>query len=102
MSAGTYVLGFVIVLSFVLTIYYSITSRSQNDFVSFKFRQSKMNIFMGVGLLGLAFMQWTHTDVDLIRLIIGLLFFLVGSFNITAGINYYRMYKAKVRDNQEG
>lgn len=96
---GCLMLSMVIVTTVVaglaFSFYYSFKSRRMKDPVHVRFYQSKMNISIGVALVGLALNQFLFYDFSGIRLAIGIVFLLLGLFNFIMGIKNYRFYSSK-------
>ncbi|KPD09672.1 hypothetical protein AM501_03275 [Aneurinibacillus migulanus] len=96
----TAILSIVIILSATFAIYYAITWRSQPGIMA-RIYQARMNIGMGIALLGIGFNQVTFENMDTIRLIIGIVLLFVGGVNLVLGIRNLN-YFMKLKKEQEG
>ncbi|ERI08596.1 YtpI family protein [Aneurinibacillus aneurinilyticus] len=98
----TAILSIIIILSATFAIYYAITWRSQPGIMA-RIYQARMNISMGIALLGIGFNQVTFEGMDTIRLIIGIVLLFVGGVNLILGIrnlNYFMKLK-KEQENKK-
>lgn len=68
------------------SIYYSFMHRRQSDPVRRSLFASKMNISLGVMLVSLSVIQFFWFTPSNTRIFIGLLFFLLGLFNLFSGM----------------
>ncbi|GAB7388651.1 hypothetical protein BSNK01_24890 [Bacillaceae bacterium] len=98
MPISSYILMGIITVSVMLAVYYSITSRTQSDFLVFRFRQAKMNICIGIALFAMSITQFTYPDFSYVRLAVALVFLALGFVNFTMGIKNYKRLK-KEREN---
>ncbi|GEN32607.1 MULTISPECIES: YtpI family protein [Aneurinibacillus] len=94
----TAIFTIIIILSATFALYYAITWRSQPGVIA-RIYQARMNIGMGIFLLGVGFNQLTFEHVDTIRLVIGIVFLLIGGVNLVLGIRNLR-YFTKIKKEQ--
>lgn len=96
----TAILTVILILSATVALYYAITWRSQPG-VKARIYQSRMNVAMGIFLLGVGFNQVTFDEVDTIRIIIGIVFLLIGGINLIMGIRNLRYFMKIQKDQGE-
>lgn len=87
-----------IVLTLALSVLYSIGYRRQRDPVLRGLNAARMNISMGLLLIGLAVLQAALFKMSSLRLGLATVFALVGLFNLFAGrknLVYYRSLRNK-------
>ncbi|MED0737647.1 YtpI family protein [Aneurinibacillus thermoaerophilus] len=89
----------VIILSATIAIYYAITWRSQPGVIA-RIYQARMNIGMGIFLLGVGTNQLMFDDVDTIRLVIGIIFLFIGAVNLIMGIRNLTYFTKLKREQQ--
>jgi len=89
---GVFVL---IAVSLVFSIYYSIKYRRQQQPVSRGIYQAKQNIAMGTMLVLLSIYLLYLMPGTNMRITIGVLFLLIGLFNLFAGFRNQSFYRSK-------
>ncbi|AMA73980.1 YtpI-like protein [Aneurinibacillus thermoaerophilus] len=89
----------VIILSATIAIYYAITWRSQPGVIA-RIYQARMNIGMGIFLLGVGTNQLMFDDVDTIRLVIGIILLFIGAVNLIMGIRNLTYFTKLKREQQ--
>jgi hypothetical protein len=77
------------------SIYFSVKYRRQTDPIARGLYQSKQNIAMGFTLVLLAIYPLYLIQGTNLALIIGILFLLIGLFNLFAGIRNQAVYRSK-------
>lgn len=87
-------MAFYLVIGFTLgfSIYYSFKHRRQTDPVRRSLFASKMNISLGIMLVSLSIIQFFWFTPSNARIIIGLLFFLLGLFNLFSGLRNHAYF----------
>lgn len=75
-----------ICLALLSSLYYSIRSRRSRDGIQRGLYGARMNISMGLMLLGIAFIQMVMFNSTTVRVIVGAIMLVVGIFNLFAGI----------------
>ncbi|QYY43436.1 YtpI family protein [Aneurinibacillus thermoaerophilus] len=93
------IFAIVIILSATIAIYYAITWRSQPGVIA-RIYQARMNIGMGIFLLGVGTNQLMFDDVDTIRLVIGIIFLFIGAVNLIMGIRNLTYFTKLKREQQ--
>ncbi|MED0678167.1 YtpI family protein [Aneurinibacillus thermoaerophilus] len=88
-----------IILSATIAIYYAITWRSQPGVIA-RIYQARMNIGMGIFLLGVGTNQLMFDDVDTIRLVIGIILLFIGAVNLIMGIRNLTYFTKLKREQQ--
>lgn len=91
-SAIQYILYFGVVLSSVLSVYYSFKYRRETDAKKRGLFTARMNICMGVMLVCIAVVQLYLFADSSIRVVVGSAFLLIGLFNLFAGIRNHSVY----------
>lgn len=81
-----WVFGALIIVTCVYSALYSFRSRRTNDGLLRGLYTSKMNISMGLMLIFIAIIQMFLFSGSSLRVVIGALFFLLGLFNLFAGM----------------
>ncbi|TFE27837.1 YtpI family protein [Cohnella luojiensis] len=81
-----WVFGALIIVTCFLSALYSFRSRRTNDGLQRGLYASKMNISMGLMLIFIAIIQMFLFSGSSLRVVIGALFFLLGLFNLFAGM----------------
>jgi hypothetical protein len=84
--------GILIIVTCVLSASYSFRSRRANDGLLRGLHTSKMNISMGLMLIFIAIIQMFLFSGSSLRVVIGALFFLLGLFNLFAGLRNYSQF----------
>ncbi|MBN6188000.1 hypothetical protein JQN58_14085 [Aneurinibacillus sp. BA2021] len=96
----TAIFTIILILSATVALYYAITWRSQHG-VKARIYQSRMNIAMGIFLLGVGFNQLTFEGADTIRFIIGIVFLLIGGVNLFMGVRNLRYFMKLQKEEGE-
>ncbi|MEB3100544.1 YtpI family protein [Ferviditalea candida] len=86
------ILYLVIGISLGFSIYYSFKHRRESDPVRRSLSASKMNISLGTMLVSLSVFQFFWFTPSNTRIIIGLLFFLLGLFNLFSGLRSHTYF----------
>lgn len=86
------ILFILVLLSFFASIYFSITYRRQKDPTLRGLFMARMNISMGLLLIFLSIIQLFLFTPSNTRVALGLIFFLVGLFNLFSGIRNHGIY----------
>ncbi|RKP55586.1 hypothetical protein D7Z26_06835 [Cohnella endophytica] len=81
-----WVLGVLIVFTCCLSVVYSFKSRRSTDRRISGLNASRMNISMGLMLIFIAIIQMFMFTGSSVRVVVGALFFLLGVFNLFAGM----------------
>ncbi len=82
------------------SIYFSIRYRKQLEPVMRGYYQAKQNIAMGFALVLLALYPLYLIQGTNIALIIGIVFLLIGLFNLFAGFRNHAVYRAKLKQDK--
>jgi hypothetical protein len=92
MAAIQYILYFGIIVTTALSILYSIKYRRTPNPRTRGINQAKMNVCMGLTLIIVAIIQLYLFADSSIRVVVGVLFLLVGLFNLFAGIRNHSFF----------
>lgn len=94
-------LMFIVVVAASFSVYYSIQTRSfrkSQDFDLMKYYNSKTNITMGIMLVAMAIVQlFMFPETTGWRIGVGIVFLLVGAFNLYMGIKHFKTYRERVQ-----
>lgn len=93
------ILSVITITSGVISIYYAFTWRRKPG-IQGKILQSRMNIFIGIALLGLGVNQFFYTDMPTMRIIFGVIFLLVGIVNFILGMRNHNYFKKLSKEEQ--
>ncbi|MDB5055921.1 MAG: hypothetical protein JWM44_3971 [Bacilli bacterium] len=85
----SYFISTVIILSLCFSIFYSYRQRTQTDAIKKGILAAKMNISMGSMLVFMALLQIFLFEANSARTILGILFLLLGLFNLFSGFRNY-------------
>lgn len=85
-------LGALIVLTSVLSVVFSIRSRRSADGKQRGLNAARMNVCMGLMLILIAVIQMFMFSGSTVRVVVGALFFLIGLFNLFAGIRNHAAF----------
>ncbi|WP_420888798.1 YtpI family protein [Cohnella candidum] len=85
-NAIQWVLGALIILTSLSSVFFSVRSRRSANGRLRGLYAARMNVSMGLMLLFIALIQMTLFSGSTVRVIVGALFFLVGLFNLFAGL----------------
>lgn len=91
-SALQWIFGVAIIAALVLSVFYSIRSRRQNDARLRGLYAARLNICMGLMLMSIALFQFSFFSGSSIRVVVGALFLLLGLFNLFAGIRNHSFF----------
>ncbi len=75
-----------VVLFSALSVWFSFKSRRAKDLKEKAQLTSKMNICMGVMLIAISFVQLLFFEESTVRTVVGIVFLLLGLFNLFAGL----------------
>lgn len=78
-----------------LSIYYSFAARKEKEPTAKGIKTARMNISMGLMLVGISLNQWLGYDYSTRRLIVGMVFLLLGLFNLFAGLRNHSIYSSR-------
>ena len=81
-----------ITLSLILAVVYSVKARRAADAKKRGLHAARMNLSIGTLMMLFAFVQLVLFEPDTIRIIVGSAFFLIGFFNLFAGLRNYGYY----------
>lgn len=84
-----------VAVSLFFSVLYSIRHRRQTDPLLKGLFQARMNIAMGALLLTLAFAQLFLYEMTATRRVIGVVFFLIGVFNVFAGLRNHAYFSRR-------
>ncbi len=96
-NALQWVFGALIIVTCVLSALYSFRSRRSTDGRMRGLYASRMNISMGLMLIFIAIIQMFLFSGSSIRVVIGALFFLLGLFNLFAGMRNHSHFSRLLR-----
>ncbi|RUS44547.1 YtpI family protein [Cohnella sp. AR92] len=85
-SALQWTFGALVIVTSVLSVFYSYRSRRNSDAVMRGLYGAKMNICLGLTLILLALIQMLLFSGSTLRVIVGSIFFVMGLFNLFAGM----------------
>lgn len=94
-NAVLYAFYVYIIITLGLSIYYSYASRKEKEPAAKGVKTARMNICMGLMLAGIALNQWLGYDYSTSRLIVGVVFLLLGLFNLFAGLRNHKFYSSR-------
>lgn len=94
-DAFLYIFYVFLFITLGLSIFYSYSSRREKDPATKGVKTARMNISMGLMLIGIALNQWLGYDYSTRRLIIGMMFLLLGLFNLFAGLRNQSIYSTR-------
>ncbi|HEX7055714.1 MAG TPA: YtpI family protein [Bacilli bacterium] len=97
MEFAMYVIYAVLLLLLGLSVYFSFKYRRQNDTALRGVYNAKMNICLGALLVLLAFIQLFAFALSYVRLGVGVVFFLLGLFNLFSGIRNHMFFSKRLR-----
>jgi hypothetical protein len=89
------ILSVLIVITLAMSVYYSIRSRKQTDPKLRGLYTSRMNISMGIMLVIIAITQLFFFTDSNIRRVFGTICFLLGLFNLFAGLRNHSVFSRK-------
>jgi len=92
-------LGVAILLFAALSVAFSILHRRARSHARKGLLQARMNICMGLMLVGIAAIQILLFDTSTVRVIVGTVFLLLGLFNLFAGLRNHA-YFARLGDKE--
>lgn len=81
-----WILGLAVVLTSVLSVYFSFRSRRSRDPIDRGLYGARMNVSIGLALVFLALIQMVLFSGSTLRVIVGALFMVTGLFNLFAGM----------------
>jgi accessory gene regulator protein AgrB len=85
------------IIAVAATLFLSIQHRMYRDPLLKQAGKSLMNVAMGSTLLLLSIGQLLAVELTTARLVVGILFLLLGLINIGFGVKNYRFYKSKLQ-----
>jgi len=88
-----YILLGLITAALIFSVFYSFRSRTQQDAARRGLYTARMNISMGLMLVGLALLQLLVFEMSTVRVILGTVFLLLGLFNLFAGLKNQTVYR---------
>ncbi|MFC5704305.1 YtpI family protein [Cohnella faecalis] len=88
-----WILGALILVASLLSVYNSFRSRRSVDARLRGLYASRMNMSMGLMLILIALIQMLLFEGSSIRVVVGSVFFLLGMFNLFAGIRNHSHFK---------
>ncbi|MEX2461704.1 MAG: YtpI family protein [Paenibacillaceae bacterium] len=95
LSAFSFILTAVILISLMSTVFYSFRSRTQSDANMRGILAAKMNISMGFMLIAMALLQIFLFEANTMRTILGIVFLLLGLFNFFSGVRNHMHYRSR-------
>lgn len=95
LSALSFILTAVILLSLLSTVFYSYRSRTQSDVYRRGILAAKMNISMGFMLVAMALLQIFLFEANTLRTALGIIFLLLGLFNFFSGVRNHMHYRSR-------
>ena len=84
----------------LISVYYAFTWRRKPG-AEGKLLQSRMNIFIGIALLGLGANQFFFVDLVIYRRIFAGVFIIMGLVNLIMGIRNHKYFKNILRDGKK-
>ncbi|THF73310.1 YtpI family protein [Cohnella fermenti] len=99
-SALQWVLGVLVIVSSVLSVFFSYRSRRSSDTILRGLYGARMNICLGLTLILLALIQMLLFSGSTLRVIIGAIFLVLGLFNLFAGMrnhSYFTKHRSSAR-----
>ncbi|MDF2835512.1 MAG: hypothetical protein K0Q63_1152 [Paenibacillus sp.] len=87
----------VILVTLVLSVFFSYKSRRSSDPKQRGMNGARMNISMGVMLLFISVIQLFMSDESTFKVVIGAVFMVIGLFNLFAGLRNLSAYRATER-----
>ncbi|WNQ09949.1 YtpI family protein [Paenibacillus aurantius] len=84
-----------ILLALLGTVVYSYRYRVQKDPVRRGLLAARMNLCMGAMLILFALVQFLLFEVSKVRVVLGVLFLLLGFFNLFAGLRNHSFYSSR-------
>jgi len=91
------VITIITIVTALISIYYAFIWRKKPGALG-KVLQSRMNIFMGIALLGLGTNQFFFEDLVLTRRIFAGIFIFIGLVNLIFGIRNHRYFKKMMQE----
>ncbi|WP_243735243.1 YtpI family protein [Paenibacillus turpanensis] len=95
------ILVIVIAVFSALSIYYSVMSRRAADMTRKAQLSSKMNICMGSMLIAVSAVQLVLFEESKVRSVVGIVFLLLGLFNLFAGIRNLSLLRTADKQQQQ-
>lgn len=84
----------------IISVYYAFTWRRKPG-AEGKLLQAKMNIFIGIALLGLGANQFFFVDLVIYRRIFAVVFIIMGLVNLILGIRNHKYFKNILREGKK-
>lgn len=84
----------------LISVYYAFTWRKKPG-AEGKLLQSRMNIFIGIALLGLGANQFFFTDMVTLRIIFAVVFIIMGLVNLIMGMRNHKYFKNILREGNK-
>ncbi|WP_047153125.1 YtpI family protein [Aneurinibacillus tyrosinisolvens] len=94
-------IALITIAAIVAGLYYSFSWRRQPGVMA-RIYQARMNVSFGVFLLGLAINQFAFTDLSAIRIIIGIVFLLIGAVNLVTGLRNHVYFMKRKNEESKG